>query len=299
MTFWLGTHQVSWLGRPEFARVPLFLSAVRLRDRRTLPRAAGRWALDSGGFSELSLRGWWTVPARRYVAEVRRWSEQAGRPPDWAAVQDWMCEPQVRGRTGLSVASHQTLTCLSFEELRQLAPGLPWVPVLQGWSADDYERHADQFEARGADLAALPVVGVGSVCRRQGTAEAEAIVTRLARRGLRLHAFGVKVAGLTRYGGLIGSADSMAWSFNARRNAPLPGHPHKNCANCPEYALRWRRDKVMPLMDNLFWGIPDERMERGRVGVAVRRAAGRRAAVRPEGALLRAERRGQRVGRVA
>ncbi len=38
------------------------------------------------------------------------------------------------------------------------------------------------------------------------------------------------------------SADSMAWSVDARRKPPLPGCTrHKNCANCPRYALRWRR----------------------------------------------------------
>jgi hypothetical protein len=34
--------------------------------------------------------------------------------------------------------------------------------------------------------------------------------------------------------------DSMAWSLGARFNPPLRGHTHKNCANCLEYALRWR-----------------------------------------------------------
>jgi hypothetical protein len=32
----------------------------------------------------------------------------------------------------------------------------------------------------------------------------------------------------------------MAWSAQARFHAPLPGHAHKTCANCKEYALLWR-----------------------------------------------------------
>lgn len=40
----------------------------------------------------------------------------------------------------------------------------------------------------------------------------------------------------------MASADSLAWSYDARRSAPLPGHAarHKNCANCRDYALAWR-----------------------------------------------------------
>jgi hypothetical protein len=41
------------------------------------------------------------------------------------------------------------------------------------------------------DLATLPLVGVGSVCRRQHSREVEQIIWALAGRGLRLHTFGV------------------------------------------------------------------------------------------------------------
>ena len=49
---YLGTHETSWLSR---AGVPLFISHRRLeRIRTSLPMAAAPWALDSGGFSEIS-----------------------------------------------------------------------------------------------------------------------------------------------------------------------------------------------------------------------------------------------------
>jgi hypothetical protein len=79
------------------------------------------------------------------------------------------------------------------------------------------------------------------VCRRQSTAEIAVIVTELDRRGLKLHGFGVKTGGLHLYGHLLTSADSMAWSYAARRALALPGCTrHKNCANCLTYATRWR-----------------------------------------------------------
>jgi hypothetical protein len=62
----------------------------------------------------------------------------------------------------------------------------------------------------------------------------------MAAHGFKLHGFGFKTLGLERVGHLLASADSAAWSSHARHRPPLPGHPHKNCANCIDYALRWR-----------------------------------------------------------
>jgi hypothetical protein len=73
--------------------------------------------------------------------------------------------------------------------------------------------------------------------------EAGEILTALHRRGVtRLPGFGFKILGLRRFGHLLTSADSMAWSDDARRKARTKQHvlcgtvhPRgaKNCANCP------------------------------------------------------------------
>ena len=152
-----------------------------------------------------------------------------------------MCEPFMIARTGLPVTEHLHRTVENYLTLRRLAPDLPVIPVVQGWRLPDYLACLDLYASAGVDLAALPRVGLGSVCRRQSTAEIAVIVTELARRGLRLHGFGVKTGGLHLYGHLLTSADSMAWSYAARRAPALPGCTgHKNCANCLAYATRWR-----------------------------------------------------------
>ncbi len=246
--FFLGSHQPGWLGR---AGVPLFVSDRRLRSYRKLPVAAAPWALDSGGFTELQYFGRWTVAPAEYVARVRRYRDEVGRLA-WAAPQDWMCEPIViaGGRvgpirfvgTGLSVAQHQRRTVANLVQLREMAPDLTFVPVVQGDSVEDYLTCVDLYREAGIDLTTEPLVGLGSVCRRQATGEAHAIITALHQVGVtRLHGFGFKVLGLARYGHLLKSADSMAWSIDARRKPPLSGCVgHKNCANCLRYALRWR-----------------------------------------------------------
>lgn len=245
--FYLGTHMPNWLeadGLPT--DLCLFVSHRRLAGRKTLPRARVHWALDSGGFSELSLYGQWRTTPGEYVAAVRRYDDEIGEL-GWAAPQDWMCEPFMLAKTGLTIAEHQRRTVANFVQLQDLwgdESESPFMPVLQGWDRDDYLRCWDLYDTAGIDVRNYPVVGVGSVCRRQATDEIGEIMHALRQLddGLPIHGFGVKKQGLERYGIHLNSADSMAWSYDGRRSAPLSGcEGHKNCANCLAYALQWRQ----------------------------------------------------------
>lgn len=271
MKFYLGTHKPGWLERPDVG-VPLFISRRQLAARASLPRAAVSWALDSGGFTELNtapagspVHEWthagallpsprvryphrWQITPEEYVEQVARFAAEIGRM-DWAAPMDWMCEPWILRDTGLTVEEHQRRTTDNLLRLWDLGGReLGIIPVLQGWAPEDYPRHVAMYAAAGVDLTTEPVVGVGSVCRRQNTHEALGIFRELADLvGPRLHGFGLKGAaftlGVERY---LASADSLAWSYNARRADPLPGCSHGvtgagRCNNCPRYALAWRR----------------------------------------------------------
>jgi len=139
-----------------------------------------------------------------------------------------MCEPSVisggianRQRfagTGLSVAEHQRRTVLNLVQLRELGPDLPIIPTVQGFQRDEYLRCVDLYWALARiDLTAEPIVAVGSICRRQSTNDAGDILTALHHAGLtRLDGFGFKLEGLRDHGHLLSSADSLAWSFQAR-----------------------------------------------------------------------------------
>lgn len=243
-TFYLGTHRPSWLARTD---VPLFISAVTMRKQRTIPKARGPLGGDSGGFSMLDQFGYWPIDDQTLGTEAVMWAEQAGREFDFFAPRDWMCEPHMLAKTGKTIADHQALTIESVVELRARFPSVRWLPVLQGQHPDDYQSHIEQYAAAGLHLQLWPRVGVGSVCRRQGSAEAEAIINRVADLGIRAHAFGVKVDGLKRYGHRIASSDSMAWSAVARkRKILMPGCTgHANCANCMRWALEWRSTRAL------------------------------------------------------
>jgi hypothetical protein len=246
MTFWVGFCDPCWLERTA---VPACVSFGRLRKRKRLPKPLGPVFLDSRGFSEINQHGRYTFAPEEYAAFVARCRDEWGEKLVGASVMDWMCEPFVLAKTGLTVAEHQRRTVASWVQLKVMAPSLPWVPVLQGWQRDDYHRCADLYAEAGTDLGTLPLVGLGSVCRRQGTTEAAGIVRSLVvRRGLdNLHG----LVGRHRLARLFRSSDSMAWSTRGRKAWDHDGrrlcggddHPG-SCSNCLRWALTWREKLV-------------------------------------------------------
>lgn len=231
MFFYLGTHEPTWLSK---SHVPLFLSAIRLagRCKRKLPRARVRWALDSGGYSCLTTHGRHLWTAEEYAALVRKWAEEIGNL-DWAAVQDWMTEAEALAATGLTIEEHQRRTVQSYADLKRIAPELPWLPVLQGQSRDDYFRHLEMYAAAGFDLTDGRTVGIGSVCRREDDREAVAIIRELAARGVVLHAFGFKTTGVEKVADVIASSDSLAWSSGARHQGQARRRAAEKAAATP------------------------------------------------------------------
>jgi hypothetical protein len=113
---------------------------------------------------------------------------------EWAAPQDLTCEVAILQRTELSVREHQRRTVDNFVELQMLwgddNPS-PFMPVIKGVSPGSSLRCFDRYGCAGIDVARYPVVGIGSVCRRQGAAKVDAIVSGPLRRdpGLPMHVF--------------------------------------------------------------------------------------------------------------
>lgn len=233
--FYLGVHKPAFMARTD---VPLCISRRVLAPMKRLPRPAGSWVLDSGGFTELNMHGRWSIGEEEYAETVERFCADMGRP-EWVAPMDLMCEPAVRARTGLTVEVHQEATILNFCELRQRLGHLV-IPVVQGWETDDYLDCVRRYWRAGVDLSEERCVGVGSICRKHADGPILDVLRELRAEGLRMHAFGVRGRALARIAPELASADSLAWSSHARRRAPLPGHEHKNCANCLPYALMWR-----------------------------------------------------------
>lgn len=212
--FFIGIHRIgsAW----KFDRA--FISANRLVDTTFTIVGADEWVMDSGAFTEIMKYGRYRLPPSEHAAIIRRFAGDKGLLA--AVAQDYMCEEVALAATGLTIAEHQRLTIERYDALMACDVGGVYImPVIQGFDPQDYARHVRDY---GARLAPGSWVGVGSVCKRQGDPDAivavlEAILA--VRPDLRLHGFGVKLTALRdpRVVAMLYSADSMAWSFAARK----------------------------------------------------------------------------------
>lgn len=215
--FYVGAHhpRLAWPLTLRGFRV--CLSANVLRGRAEVPFLGCDvpWLLDSGAFTQVALRGGFEQSTSDYASMIRRFSDTGLIA---ASTQDYMCEPLARA-TGLSVLQHQALTLDRFDAIRDAGTdSVHLLPVLQGRRPDDYRRH---LEAYGDRIGRGAWVGVGSLCKRQGSPQVIAAILDAIlqdRPDLKLHGFGCKRTSLldpavrTR----LATADSMAWSYAAR-----------------------------------------------------------------------------------
>lgn len=249
MKFYLGAPMPSflWFGK---INVPLFISVRRLRRYKNLRKATTEWSMDSGGFTELSTYGRWTVDHIQYIDEIQKIESEIGNI-NFISQQDWMCEPFIVAKTGLSVKEHQIRTIDNYIKLKTALPNSKIAPVIQGFRLDEYVECISMYKSNGIDLSKEEIVGLGSVCRRQSEQSIFDVVKTVYSYGIRIHGFGVKLKGLSLYKDYLTSSDSMAWCMNAGKNKinlGLPGcENHKYCNNCINFAMDYY-NKVLKII---------------------------------------------------
>lgn len=193
-----------------------FISVNALK-RRKGDFQANDWIMDSGAFSTIKTHGGYPEPVSVYAGRIRRWSKIGNLQA--AVSQDYMCEAEMLEITGLTVREHQRLTIQRYDDLANCdTAGIYIMPVLQGYAPEEYLQHLRQY---GSRLPGGSWIGVGSVCKRNGSPAAVESVLRAIkseRPDLRLHGFGLKKTALhlENVRDLLFSADSMAWSSAAR-----------------------------------------------------------------------------------
>lgn len=212
MKFFTGLHQPSDAKHFDLC----FISISRLRERKG-PFTVKDWIMDSQAFTTIKKHGGYPAPVREYADQIVRWKGNGNLLA--ATTQDYMCEPDMLAITGLTVADHQRLTIERYDALLACQTGVYIMPVLQGYEPDEYVSHVRQY---GDRLAQNAWVGVGSVCKRNSSPKRildVLIAIKTERPDLRLHGFGLKITALAQgtIRHLLESADSMAWSYAARK----------------------------------------------------------------------------------
>lgn len=221
--FFTGLHSLTLPKRGNFTYS--FISYNILKDRVS-NFDVDRWVMDSGAFTEINKHGEFRTSPSEYVEGINRWADCGNLLA--AVSQDYMCEDVALKSTGGTVREHQRKTVERFHEIISHEPNTYILPVLQGYKPKEYAEHIDMYKPY---LKPNKWVGVGSVCKRNSDVDALYEVfdrIKQKRPDLRLHAFGVKKTALEdkRIRRLLHTADSMAWSFNARyqdrdANSPL------------------------------------------------------------------------------
>jgi hypothetical protein len=207
------------------------------------------YALDSAGFT--AMQGWKKKGTQPGIGGVYPWTYEqyvelaSIYRPSWWSQPDCCTEPEISGsqeeidyRVDLTATMLEGTLRVVDAWQNKLAKDCsadtvanmvrPPVPILQGWSVDDYLRSLDMLIAvweRWTPWLAMPaLIGLGSVCRRtlnHPTHGLYAVLAALEGRlpaGARLHLFGVKGECLSEVKDMpwIASADSMAYDFNSR-----------------------------------------------------------------------------------
>jgi hypothetical protein len=226
MIFFVGLHHPNHAAHFD----ECFISVNRLRDRKSDFQVKD-WIMDSGAFTEISTYGGYRCNVDEYISQIERWRYVGNMRA--AVTQDWMCEPFIIQKTGYTVLEHQKLTITRYDQICERTDCCI-MPVLQGYEIGDYLDHLDMY---GDRLTPGMWVGVGSICKRNSdVAQIEDILDAIRSMscGLRLHGFGIKTTALQSASvtDALYSADSMAWSFAARRDG-------RN-ANCWKEAERFR-----------------------------------------------------------
>lgn len=213
MRFFVGLHQPSDCKHFDAC----FVSINRLRKRKS-GFAVGDWIMDSGAFTTIYTHGGYPEPVEVYAEQIKRWKTNGNLLA--AVAQDYMCEPHMLEKTGLTIPDHQRLTIERYDTLLACDTGVYILPVLQGYAPKDFVSHIHQY---GGRLTPGMWVGVGSVCKRNGTpggVEQVLLAIKAVRPDLKIHGFGLKITSLGSaiIRSLLHTADSMAWSFAARKN---------------------------------------------------------------------------------
>lgn len=212
MRFFVGLHHPSDAKHFDSA----FISVNTIRNRKG-PFEVGEWIMDSGAFTTIAKHGGYPHPVSEYAHQIRRWKDTGKLLA--AVAQDYMCEPIMLQKTGLTVAEHQRLTIERYDALLAEDTGVCIIPVLQGYSSKEYVEHIRMY---GDRLKPGMWVGVGSICKRNANPMSVWWVLSAIkdeRPDLLLHGFGLKKTALQNpiIRELLHTADSMAWSFAARR----------------------------------------------------------------------------------
>jgi hypothetical protein len=167
-----------------------------------------RW-LDSGGFSMLNKYGLFPFTPENYINLVGMLK------PHFYAGMDYPCEPEITRLSKLETDKERIHATVDFaielDDLTVYNPDSVFVPVIQGYSVDDYKYCIDLYKANGL---IKDYMAVGSMCKRRNTPAIVDLITDVSNYAKdagcdKLHYFGLIITKrIEDLNGFIFSRDS-------------------------------------------------------------------------------------------
>ena len=199
--------------------------------------------MDSGGYVAMNIYGDYPFTPDDYLALCYHYR------PTLAAVLDYPCEPDIsRGCRLLTNRDRIEATVDHTAYLLRWSSQTQFLPVLQGYSLDEYAYSVELLASRGL---LRNYMAVGSMCRRWQIAQLgpmmRGIYQLVCEAGIttpKLHWFGLKLQAIADPAcrPFIHSCDSAAWSI-APGNTGLPKYPQS------EDDEQWRFDRYKSRLD--------------------------------------------------
>src|SRR4051812_29500142 len=135
MQFYVGLHQPS--DAQHFDRCMVSINRL---EHRVSDFVVADWMLDSAAFTKLLLHGCYRASPVAYAGHVKRWARCGNLLA--ASTEDYMCEPFILAKTGLSVTEHQRLTIERYDVIAAEVGDAAYIlPVLQGFMPREYVTH--------------------------------------------------------------------------------------------------------------------------------------------------------------
>ena len=195
-------------------------------------------AIDSGGFTAHKKWGKYPWSYEQYIEFIRKMSRDVTL--DFCAVMDYACEREVNRSAYETNKSRIEATIENEIALRQLAPNLPWLGVLQGNTLS--ERAWDITQRQELELI-YQRMGIGSICGRSPRESREVIRFYMQQLPhVHYHAFGLDIRTFDKADDIfwaIASWDSYTWCWGrGMKHMRDPHRQHIEGETWSQYTLR-------------------------------------------------------------
>jgi len=191
-------------------------------NRGMIPESTKRLFLDSGGYSFFTRWGKYPFSIEEYVIFAQ--SIQDEYPLTEVAIMDFPCEPNTNrsilksNKERIDNTVQNALSCIDYD------PNLPWVPVIQGYTLNEYLYCLDLYKDAKMYHDDFHLWAIGTLCARKKLDGIRSMVVNITDKiNAPVHTFGMNYRFLKdpQIFFSIYSSDSGAWSYNGRAHEKL------------------------------------------------------------------------------